>query len=236
MPNKKYDPLEQACWDYYHGQKDLQIKIVSNKSDDEYLDIGYFFREWEDMPTIEKTALNWCEGEILDIGAGTGCHTLELKKMGHYVEALEIRKGLAELIRKRGIIKVYCTDIFEFQKKQYDTILMLMNGIGLVKDLKGLDLFLKHAKKLLKPQGQVLFDSSDIMYVYRQEDGSARINLNENYYGEVTYNLLYKNITSEAFKWLFVDYSTLAEIAHANDFRCDLIFEDDSYQYLARIY
>jgi len=143
---------------------------------------------------------------------------------------------LAELLTERRIKKVYHSDILKFSDKQFDTLLLLMNGIGLVQDLCGLDKFLFHAKSILKPGGQVLMDSSDLMYIYREEDGSIRINLNESYYGEVEYKFVYNNLSGDLFRWLYVDFSTLSEYANINGFNCDLIYEDDHYNYLTRLY
>ena len=234
--NKVYqDPFEQACWDYYLGDKDATIKIISNKAEDEIVPIKYFFRELNEMPEIEKIALDLCQGEILDIGAGSGCHSLELIKKGYIVNALEIKKGLTDLLTQRGIKKVYHSDIFKFSDKQFDTLLLLMNGIGLVQDLNGLDRFLALAKTILKAGGQILIDSSDLMYLYQEEDGAVRINLNEGYYGEVEYKFVYNNLPGDLFRWLYVDFSTLSEYADKNRFSCELINEDDHYNYLARL-
>jgi SAM-dependent methyltransferase len=235
--NKIYlDPFEKACWDYYLGDQEATIKIISNKADDEVVSVAYFFREFKKMPQIEKLALDLCKGEILDIGAGTGCHSLELVKKGHFVYALEIRKGLVELLHEQGINHIYHGDIFKFVDKQFDTLLLMMNGIGLVKDLNGLDRFLSHSKKILNPGGQIILDSSDLMYLYQEQDGSIRFNLNEGYYGEVEYKFVYKNLSGESFKWLYVDFSTLLEYADKCGFNGELIYEDDHYNYLARLY
>ena len=236
MRKKFTDPFEQACWDYYLGDKDATIKIISNKAEDEIVPVKYFFRELNEMPEIEKIALDLCQGEILDIGAGSGCHSLDLIKKGYIVNALEIKEGLTELLTERGIKKVYHSDILKFNDKQFDTLLLLMNGIGLVQDLSGLDRFLSHAKSLLRSGGQVLMDSSDLMYLYKEKDGSIRINLNEGYYGEVEYKFVYNNLSGDLFRWLYVDFSTLSEYADKNRFSCELIYEDEHYNYLARLY
>lgn len=236
MKKKYTDPFEQAFWDYYLGDKDTAIKIISNKAEDEIVPAKYFFRDLNEMPEIEKIALELCQGEILDIGAGSGCHSVVLQSKGHNVHALEIRKGFADLLTKRGVKNVWQTDIFVFTDKKFDTLLMLMNGIGLVIDLDGLDRYLQHAKSLLNPGGQILLDSSDLLYLYKEEDGSIRINLNESYYGEIEYKVEYKGVVGELFKWIYVDYLTLNDHADKNGFICELLYEDDHYNYLARLY
>ena len=164
---------------------------------------------------------------LIDISAGSGCHSLELVKKEHSVNLLEIRKGLVELLLEQGINNIYHADIFKFEEKQFDKLLMLMNGIGMVQDLNGLDRFLAHSKSILKPGGQILMDSSDLMYLYQEDDGSIRINLNEGYYGEVEYRFVYENLIGDLFKWLYVDFSTLSAYADQQGFNCELIYEDD---------
>ena len=74
---------------------------------------------------------------------------------------------------------------------------MLMNGIGLVGKVHRLDAFLDHLKLLLKPNGQILLDSSDIIYMF-EEDGDVPPR-NDTYYGEVEFTLAYKGKKRQAF-------------------------------------
>lgn len=144
--------------------------------------------------------------------------------------------GLTKLMKERSLKKVIHQDIFKYQSDKFDTLLMLMNGIGLVGDLNGLSTFLKHSKKIINKGGQIILDSCDLMYLYKEVDGSVKINLNEAYYGEVEYQFEYKGINGEPFKWLFVDFSTLSEYASQYGFYCELVLEDENHQYLARLY
>ncbi|MCD4683997.1 MAG: class I SAM-dependent methyltransferase, partial [Bacteroidales bacterium] len=200
------DPYEKALWDYFKEKEKTFLVIHSNKGDDETVPVKYFFRTFDEMPDIEKKALTLCYGKVLDIGAGSGCHSLFLQDKMFDVTALDFRLGLTNLMKERGLKKVICEDIFKYQSEKFDTLLMLMNGIGLVGDLKGLSRFLKHSRNLLNKGGQILLDSSDLMFMYQEEDDSVKINLNEGYYGEVEYRFEYNGIKGEPFKWLFVDF------------------------------
>jgi hypothetical protein len=133
-------------------------------------------------------------------------------------------------MRRRGVKKVINTDILEFESEQFDTILMLMNGIGLCGDIKGLTNFLDYLKRLLLPGGQVLFDSSDIAYLYKSDDFIA-----SNYYGEISYQYEYQSVKGKWFKWLYVDFLMLRQLAEKLGWECEMIYEDDMDQYLARM-
>jgi len=188
------------------------------------------------MPELEKKALHLCSGKILDIGAGSGSHSLYLQENGEDVTALDIKQGFVDVMKKRGVKNVICSDIFDYKGQGFDTLLMLMNGIGFTKNFEGLTVFLKSAKKLLNPGGQIILDSSDLMYLYEEEDGSYAINLNEEYYGEVMYQIEYNNIKGEPFQWLYIDFDNLSLYADQVGFSCEKIFENNHYNYLARLY
>jgi len=109
-------------------------------------------------------------------------------------------------------------------------LLFMMNGIGLTGSLAGLKAFLKEVKGLLNPGGQLVFDSSDLMYLYQEiafpEQG---------YYGEVSFRYEYKSIKGSWFKWVYVDKKMLKGIATETGWNAEVIFEDEHDQYLARL-
>jgi len=230
------DPFEQAFFDYLSGKTDTQLIVHNSKGDDETMPVRYFFRTYEEMPELEKIALKKCIGNILDIGAGSGCHSLYLQKQGWQVTALDIRPGFVKVMQRRGIKNVVNADIQDFNQGKFDTLLMLMNGIGFTLNFDGLERFLNSARDLLVAGGQILLDSSDLLYMYKDEHGNVKINLNEDYYGEVEYQVEYKGKKGIPFNWLFVDFANLSFIADQAGFRCELLYEDESFNYLARLY
>ncbi|PLX14388.1 MAG: SAM-dependent methyltransferase [Marinilabiliales bacterium] len=236
IQEKNKEPFVRACNDFLNGELNAKVLINSNKADVEEVELSYFFRPYSKMPILEKHALSLCKGKVLDIGAGVGSHSLYLQENNIDVTALEIKPGLVDIISRRGVRNVICEDIFNYSGGKFDILLMLMNGIGLVSDFQGLEIFLKRAKKILKKGGSIILDSSDLIYLYQEEDGSYLIDLNSDYYGIVEYNFEYKDVKSESFKWLYIDYSQLKFYAEQVGFRCDLLLEVDYNNYLARIY
>jgi len=206
--------MGQAVYDFYHSGKAEMIIVDSNYTEGEEMDPAIFFRGITEMSAIEVTALDHCRGSVIDVGAGAGCHALELQNRNLRVTAVDKSELSCEVMRERGIREVICSDIFDITAGRYDTILMLMNGTGIAGTLEGLSRLLRHLKILLAPGGQILLDSSDISYLFTEEDGSVWIDLSrENYYGEMIYEMTYENVRSEKFFWLFVDCDTLCETA-----------------------
>lgn len=193
--------------------------------------VSTYFRDVKEMPQIEQEALKRCTGRVLDIGAGAGSHALALQAAGTDVTALDISPGSAEVMRARGVRQVICGDIFRFRpERAYDTLLLLMNGIGLCGDLDGLRRFLDIAAGLLQPQGQLLFDSSDVAYLY--EDGVPESGA---YYGTVQCRYEYREQFTSWFSWLYIDRDQLKLIAAEQGWETEILAEDDSDQYLARL-
>ncbi|MCB2220005.1 MAG: methyltransferase domain-containing protein [Bacteroidetes bacterium] len=230
------DPLEVAFTDFFNGDKKASVTIHSDIGDVEEVPVSYFFRTLKEMPLLEQKALDFCKGSVLDVGAGSGCHSLVLKERSLLVTPLEIRPALVEIMKKQGLENAVLADFYRYKNDTFDTLLLLMNGIGFAGNLKGVDLFLKHARKLLKPGGQLILDSSDLMYMFEAEDGSYLIELNrDKYYGEVEYQFEYQGIKGPSFNWIFLDYFTLEQIATENGFRSEVIYEGEHFEYLARL-
>lgn len=226
------DPFGVAILDYFEGNKKASILVNSNITENEKIKVSTLFRTFRSMPEIEKIALDLCSGKILDVGAGSGAHALVLQKQGLDVTALDISPLACDVMHKRGIVNVVNQDIFTFDSDKFDTILFLMNGVGIAGTLDGLDNLLKKLTNLLNKGGKIYLESTDIMYMFVEEDGSMLIDLNGAYYGELQYEIRYDNHTSN-FPWLYIDYGTLETHANEQGFNCELICSRESDQYLA---
>jgi len=228
------DPIGKAVQDYQKTKIEKIIYIKSDIAPLESMSVSYLFRKHRQMPMIEKKALSLCKGTILDVGAGAGAHSIWLQKKGFHVIANEISTGCIQFLQHNKI-KTIQQNIKKLENIKVDTILLLMNGIGLAEDLKALPTFLLHLKKLLNPNGQILLESTDIKYMFDEVDGSIKQNLNKKYYGEVNYQMNYENITGPKFKWLFVDFYTLKRITEKNSLIIELLYQGKNGQYLAKI-
>ncbi|MBN2486398.1 MAG: class I SAM-dependent methyltransferase [Bacteroidales bacterium] len=229
----KNDPFGAALLDYFNCRLRLsKIQVFCDVSGDEIIRPAYLFRGHKKMPALEKQALQMCRGKVLDVGACAGSHSLYLQQNGFDVTALDISEGCCSVMEKRGIEKVVCTNFFDYSGETFDTILFLMNGIGICGTIDRMPFLLGHCRKLLNPGGQIIFDSSDIDYIYYEKDGSKWINLNSNYYGEVNYKLHYKKVTGKTFSWVFVDAETMKKNAEEAQFSFNKIADGPHYDYL----
>lgn len=228
------DVVGEALLDYYNKCYSTDIIVKSSISEEDIISIPYLFRSEKELPQLEQQALALCKGKVLDVGAGSGCHSIILQKKGFDVTAIDTSKGAVEVMQKRSLTAQHI-NFFDVTKK-YDTLLFLMNGVGIAGTLDGLKPFLIKAKSLLNDGGQILLDSSDIRYMFEEEDGSMWMDLNNSYYGEVSYQMEYKKIITNKFNWLFIDFELLKSTATPLGLKVELIYEDDNNQYLARLF
>ncbi len=231
------DVFGTAVLEYQNGIHSEDIVTFSSLDEEDTIPLPYLFRDFDGMPEIEQKALGLCKGSILDIGCGAGSHSRYLQQKGFEVTALDSSKGAIETCRQRGVENRVHTTILDFKDCKFDTLLMLMNGIGIVGQLENLAHFLVHLKSLLNPGGQILLDSSDIIYMFDEDDDGGRWVLDSgSYYGEVTFTMQYKSLKSEPFIWLYLDYRTLKSAATRNDLNCEIVKKGEHYDYLARLW
>lgn len=224
------DILGQAISEYFYGGKEYKLWVHDKHGPRVEMIVPIYFRSPESMPELELMAIDLCTGKTLDIGAGAGSHALLLQEKGIDVTAIDISEGAVEVMKERGVIKAFVQDVFELKNEKFDSLLLLMNGIGLVQTINGLTRFLLHAKTLLNKGGQLIFDSSDVAYLY--EEGIPELT---HYYGEVMCCYEYRRQKSEWFSWLYVDEITLRRIALEAGFDTQVLFVDESEQYLVKL-
>ena len=230
------DILGTALLDFQNGNYSEDIITYSSLLEDDVLPLPYMFRSFKEMPELEQKALQLCKGIVLDVGCGAGSHGLYLQEKGFQVIGLDASKGAIEVSTLRGLKNTTHFELLKYEGEQFDTILILMNGVGLAGTLDGLEPFFTKLKSLLKEDGQILLDSSDIIYMFEDDgDGGYWIPDNVNYYGEVSFEMEYKKEKSESFPWLYVDYNTLQRAANYSNLTCELVMEGEHYDYLARL-
>lgn len=234
MNTNSNDPIGQAILDYSKNKKPFDIIVSSDICDDDIIPIEVLFRSFSDMPEIEKKAIKLCKGNVLDVGAGAGIHCHELLKKGINVHSIDNSKGAVEYLKKSGISATLSSFESFTSPVKFDTILMMMNGIGISKTLSNLENTLMHAKSLLQKGGQLICDSSDIRYLYEDEDGSLWMDLNSEYYGNFKFQMHYKQISGPWFEWLYVDYDNLHRIATKVGFKSVKVLEQD-HHFLAQL-
>jgi cyclopropane fatty-acyl-phospholipid synthase-like methyltransferase len=230
------DLFGKAILDFQTNNSPEDLVTETNISEADDMSVAYLFRNYNEMPKIEKKALQLSKGKVLDVGCGAGSHALHLQQKGLEATGIDISTNAIKACELRGLKNSRVQNLLDLENEKFDTILLLMNGTGIFGTLADTSKYLQKLKSLLNPNGQILVDSSDIIYMFDDGDEESKWIPSEGYYGELTFTISYKNETEQDFPWLYLDYNTLQNAANANGLQCELIMEGDHFDYLARIF
>jgi cyclopropane fatty-acyl-phospholipid synthase-like methyltransferase len=231
------DLFGKAILDYYTNNFPENLMTETSISEPDEMSVSYLFRTFEQMPKIEQVALNKCKGKVLDVGCGAGSHSLYLQnEMKLKVTSIDISNNAIKTCNLRGLKDARVQNILDFENEKFDTIILLMNGTGIFRTLNETSKFLQKLKTLLHPNGQILLDSSDIIYMFDKNEDDSYIIPANSYYGELTFGLTYKKQKEEIFPWLYLDYNSLQKNANTNDLQCQMIYEGNHFDYLAKLF
>lgn len=233
-------PHARALRDYHDGARDATIIVHSDRGEHEELPVAVFFRGPDELFPFEHAALLLCRGRVLDVGAGTGVHSLYLQERGHNVVAIDVMPAAVEIMRERGVRDARLIGVHEaistWDDERFDTILMMMNGIGILGTLAGLDDFLGKVGRLLAPGGQILLDSGPANIVGEADEAAEATSADEDRYpGEAWIELEYNGEKGPPFRELYADSETLTERAEAAGWRVEIAHREGYGGYVARL-
>ena len=231
------DPMGAAIAEYHRTGRASTLRVFSSQFDEDEIPVDQLFRTYKEMPPIEQKALTLAQGRILDVGAGSGCHALALQEMGKEVTAIDISGLSVEVMAERGVKDARAVDLYdERMAEKFDTILLLMNGSGIIGNIEGMERFFLRMKQLLASGGCIYMDSSDLKYLFEEEDGSYVIDIAGDYYGLVDFQMQYRQVKGESFDWLYIDFDTLSYYAKQYGFSAQIVCEGEHYDYLAKLW
>ena len=102
--SKDKDPMGAAILDYQKSERVGRLRVLSSMFEEDEMPVKHLFRKVEEMPMLEQKALQLTKGRVLDIGAGSGCHTLALQEKGLEVKAIDISPLSCEAMELRGVM------------------------------------------------------------------------------------------------------------------------------------
>ena len=230
------DPMGQAVLDYLEGKPTKKLRVLSSMFDEDEMPVPHLFRTYQEMPPLEQKALDMVRGKVLDIGACAGCHAICLQEKGMDVTAIDISPLSVETMKRRGLKNVMLADMFvDNVGTNYDTILLLMNGTSIAGTLERLPAYLEALRKMLAPGGQILIDSTDLRYIYEDEDGNFDYE-GIQYYGQVDYRMQYGKVRGPRFDCLYVDPTTMQKFVENAGMKSEIVATNDECAYLIKIW
>lgn len=229
------DIMGDALLDYFHGRYTEDLVTWTNITEDDEMSLPYMFRDFEEMEPIEQVALETARGKVLDIGCGAGSHALYLQEKGLEVKGIDVSKGAVEVCKLRGLQNAENIHLLDLKDEKFDTIIILMNGTGIFRNLKEMPKYLQHLKSLLNENGQILVDSTDLIYMYRDPEDGSYLVPTDRYYGEVRFWMSYKGIEGKPFDWLYINEDIFEDYCKENGLNLEVIARGENYDYLAKL-
>jgi SAM-dependent methyltransferase len=230
------DLFGKAILDYQTNNAPEDLVTETSISEEDEMSVAYLFRKFDEMPIIEQKALHISKGKVLDVGCGAGSHALYLEDKDFDVTAIDISENAVKACELRGLKNVKVQDVLDLDSNnKFDTILLLMNGTGIFGTLENCSKYLSKLKSLLNKNGQILIDSSDIIYMFDEDEDGGKWIPSDGYYGELTFTVSYKGEKEASFPWLYLDYNTLQNACFDNGLKCELILEGEHFDYLAKL-
>jgi SAM-dependent methyltransferase len=229
------DPHVLALAAHFNGEHEAEITVRRDDGLESVLPVGYFFRNPDEFTPVERVALERCQGHVLDIGAGTGLHSLALQTAGITVTAIDISEAAVEIMKERGVRDAHRGDVFQFEGGPFDTLLLLGHGIGMVEDLRGLNRFLTHAHRITCGKGRILAHSLDVQQTadpVHQAYHAANRRAGR-YVGETRLQFEFEGQTGQYCGWLHVDPQVLQQEARSTGWGCEVVLEQEGGDYLA---
>ena len=237
MDLSAWTPYAEAMSAFHRGDRDAYMVVYDDYERDE-VPLSYFFRDSNAFPEVERLALDLCRGRVLDVGAGSGCHTLALQERGLQVTAIEILPEMVDILKERGVRDARRATWMDLLDEPFDTVLMMMNGLGLSETLPGLRRFFRRARRLVRPDGQVLADSTDVRVRMEPKAGRSGGSTRRDgrYVGELHFQIEFQGRKGPPFAQLYVDPGTLERTARSERWSCEIVRPPDEYgHYLARL-
>lgn len=229
------DLFGKAILDFQTNNDPQELMTETSISEADDMSVAYLFRSFSEMPLLEQRALELSKGKVLDIGCGAGSHSLYLQNEKHLeVVPIDISPRAIQACALRGVKNAVVQDFMTTEGK-FDTILLLMNGTGICGTLDNMNAFLQKLKSLLNPNGQILIDSSDIIYMFDEDEDGGKWIPGDHYYGEIVFNISYKGEKEIPFNWLYVDFKILQHAAISNGLHAEILLDGTHYDYLARL-
>jgi SAM-dependent methyltransferase len=229
-------PFGLAVRDFYAG--DVSSEVVFRRDDGlvNTVAVSAFFRGPLDFQ-VDKVLLDRCTGKILDVGAGVGIHSLYLQNKSFTVYALDVSPEACQVMKRRGVKNIICSDVSDLPSGAFDTLLILGRSICMVETLSGLEEFLTRSRELLGPAGQILLNSLDVACTKDPRDlAYHEINRKAGrYIGEIRVNLEYKDLIGPRIGMLHVDPAELTRRADKTGWSCDVLLKEKDGHYAARL-
>ena len=124
---------------------------------------GVYFLPYRNWPSIERKAMRFVRGRVLDIGCGAARHALYLQEKGHNVVGIDNSPLAIEVCKRRGLgdARVVAVSDIGPALGEFDTVLLLGGNSGLLGNPGRARRLLRRLYGLTSRRGRIITTSGD---------------------------------------------------------------------------
>jgi SAM-dependent methyltransferase len=222
---------------YGHGLLDFLQGDASNEvveRDDGLIEpdvgpSGYFapYRSW---PAMEKRAMRYVRGRVLDVGAGAGRVALRVQEQGLDVVAIDNSPLAVKVCLLRGVKDARVVPFTQVSSKLgvFDSIVMFGNNFGLFGSFERAQWMLRRLKKLTSADARIVAETLDPYQTEMPEHLAyhRRNRKRGRMPGQLKIRVRYLAYATPWFDYLFVSQPEMRKIVTGTGWRVTRVFED----------
>jgi 2-polyprenyl-3-methyl-5-hydroxy-6-metoxy-1,4-benzoquinol methylase len=239
MVQDEHDAFGHELLDHFDGKQTFEII----ERDDGFFNVSpgaeLYFSVYEDWLEMDKRAMDYVRGRVLDIGCGAGRHALYLQGIGFDVLGIDYSSRAIEVCRRRGLLKAEVVPITKVSSSlgTFDTILMMGNNFGLVANVKRARWLLGKFAAMTSDDGRIIAQTVDV----RQTDVPEHLAYHEwnrargRLPGQIRCRVRYKKYVTDWIDLLMVSEAELREILSGTKWKITKTIRDDHGRYTAVI-
>ncbi len=223
----------------YHSQT-ATAEIIER--DDGYIgpgsEPGMYFRDYKQWSRLERRAIKFARGRILDIGCGAGRHALHLQQEGFDVTGIDNSPGAVKVCGLRGLKKTLVrpiTEVNKFRPKSFDAILMFGNNFGLFGSAIGAKRILKKLTRITTSDARIIagtrnpYKTSDPDHLEYHQWNKRRGRMP----GQIRVRVRFGKIIGQWFDYLFVSPEEMEDILRNTDWQIERFIGLEEANYFA---
>jgi 2-polyprenyl-3-methyl-5-hydroxy-6-metoxy-1,4-benzoquinol methylase len=234
------DTFGQEMWACYKGEEASEIV----ERDDGYFNATpgnpkSYFSEYQDWGPLDRKAMEFVEGRVLDIGCGAGRHSLYLQNKGFDVMGIDSSPLAIKVCKLRGLKKATSMPIEEmnFESNSFDTVIMMGSNFGLFGSFQKARRLLKKLHKMTSENGLIIAstrdtyktDIADHLEYHKRNKEKGRMA------GQLRIRIRFRKCVGKWFDYLIVSKKEMEDILKGTGWKIREFIDSGDSLYIAAI-